>query len=288
MNLTKSATCSSVYFVGEAVVVDGEGVAGVDGDEEVEGDVAGAGVDVEGEVGPEVGVEAVCDAAADLVEASVFAFAGGGFDGAALGGEVVVFGDEVVVDVDEVAEGGMGDGAVVAFEVVVDDDFPVGGDLVGAAHAAADAVEREAGGLDLLGQVAEDVGERLGVLVGVDEDEGSPAVDLDGEEGELAGVEVGLVFGGGGGAEGAVEVVRPGVVVALEGFAVAAGGEDELGAAMAADVGEAAQCRRASSRRRTMGRSPRVVVRKSPGLGSSSVRPTYCQVRRKMRCCSRR
>ena len=71
MNVTKSRHPALGYLVGEAVVVDGERAVGVDGHEEVERDVAGAGIDVEGEVGPEVGVEAVFDLAADLVEAGL-------------------------------------------------------------------------------------------------------------------------------------------------------------------------------------------------------------------------
>ena len=51
--------------------------------------------------------------------------------------------------------------------------------------------------------------------VEVDEEKWSPGLDGHGNQRELARIEVGLVLGAGRGAQRAVEVVGPGVIVAL-------------------------------------------------------------------------
>ena len=90
------------------------------------------------------------------------------------------------------------------------------------------------------GQVAQVLGERRRSGIGIDEDERPPRVDRDGHEAEALAVEAGLRVSTRRVAQRAVEVVRPGVIRALERLA-AAGSLAEREAAMAAHVDERAE-----------------------------------------------
>ena len=147
--------------------------------------------------------------------------------------------------VDGVDEARMVDRAVVALEVVLDRDLPVGAQLVRVAPAERERVDVEPVAGDDLREVAERGGERLGLGVGVDEDERPPGVDRDRQQAERVAVEAGLEVAARRGAQGAVEAVRPRVVRALQRPAPGRRRGDER-AAVAADVDE----RRAACRRR--------------------------------------
>jgi len=56
----------------------------------------------------------------------------------------------IVIKIDEVREGWMSDGAVIAFQIIINDHFPVGRNLIRAADAALDSVQRQAGCLNQL------------------------------------------------------------------------------------------------------------------------------------------
>src|SRR5262245_43696095 len=122
------------HGVGETVVVDSKGMVLVHGYEEVERGVAGTGVDIDCKVWPEKGIEALAYALTDLIEV-LPPSPGRLFDGASLRGKILIFGDPILSDVYQVAEAWMGNWAVIALQIVVHDDLPVGGDLVGATHA---------------------------------------------------------------------------------------------------------------------------------------------------------
>ena len=79
----------------------------------------------------------------------------------------------------------MRDLAVVALEEVLAADLPVGGVLVAARPLQeAERAEVDARRRDERGQLAQRLGERLRLRVGVDEDERAPRVDRDGDEPE--------------------------------------------------------------------------------------------------------
>src|SRR6476646_8128590 len=86
-----------------------------------------------------------------------------------------------------------------------------------------------------LREVAEVLGERRGVRVRVDEEERAPGVDARCEQRPVGVVELGLALRARRRSQRAVEVVRPGVVVALDRGAPATALR-ENGAAVAADV----------------------------------------------------
>ena len=130
--------------------------------------------------------------------------------------------------------------AVVALEVVLDPDLPVGVEDPLRAPFELERVEVEPRLGDGRRNVAERVCERSRLQVGVHEHEGAPGVDLDPVERQLLDRQVGLTLPAGHGSQAAVEAVRPGVVGALERPPVALAGHD-LVAAVAADVHEAAQ-----------------------------------------------
>ena len=134
----------------------------------------------------------------------------------------------------------MRDLAVVALEEVLAHDLPVRLDLGLPAGVVDERVDVEPELRDLRGQRAERLRERLGVGVGVREDERAPGVDRDGNEAELVLREVRLLLAARRRAEAAVEPVRPGVVRALQRLAARLP-LGEGGAAVAADVDEAAQ-----------------------------------------------
>jgi hypothetical protein len=97
-------------------------------------------------------------------------------------------------------------------------------------------VDVEAGGGDSLGDVAEQLGERRRLLVEVDESEGAPALQADGLERDVGEVDA-LALRSGSSAQRPVQVVRPGVIGALERLAVARLLDDDR-PAVPADVDE--------------------------------------------------
>ena len=114
----------------------------------------------------------------------------------------------------------MGDGAVVALEVVLDADLPVRLVLGLRPLMEDEPVDVDAALRDDARQLAEVIGERLGVRVGVDEDERPPGVHGERHEAELRAVEARLRVGARRVPERAVEVVRPRVVGALQRLAL--------------------------------------------------------------------
>ena len=92
----------------------------------------------------------------------------------------------------------------------------------------------------IVGSVAERVGERLGLRVGIDEDERAERVDRHRHETERLAVEAGLAVGARRAPERPVERVRPGVVRALDRLAPGVAVAEHV-APVAADVDEAAQ-----------------------------------------------
>ena len=96
-------------------------------------------------------------------------------------------------------------------------------------------------------EVAEVVGERSRVAVGVDEDERAPGVDGDGHEAERRQVEARLAVGARRAAQRAVQPVRPGVVGALDRLAPGVAVAERM-AAVPADVDEPAQLAVAGTR----------------------------------------
>ena len=91
----------------------------------------------------------------------------------------------VRVDVDHLAEAGMGDRAVVALEVVLERDLPVRLDRPLVMRVEAERREVEPARRDDRRQLAERLGERRRVGVGVDEDERAPGVDGDRQQREV-------------------------------------------------------------------------------------------------------
>ena len=78
-------------------------------------------------------------------------------------------------DVEHLRQAGVGDGAVVALEEVLDADLPVARVLVRVGPGMeSQRVDVDPPGREMLGQAAEVGGERLGVGVRVDEDERPP------------------------------------------------------------------------------------------------------------------
>ncbi len=196
-----------------------------------------AGHDVDRQVRPEEVELAALDRAA-RVEVALPGFP----HRAVLGREEAALLEDVRVDRDvhDLREAGVGDLAVVALEVVLAADLPVRLVLGGRALEEAQPVEVEPGGGHELGQLAERLRERRRFEVRVDEDERAPGVDEHRTEAEALLVEVRLALGARSRPQRAVEVVRPGVVGALERLAPALALADER-AAVAADVHEGAQ-----------------------------------------------
>src|SRR5258707_4001266 len=108
-------------LIDEAVLEDGQGFVDIDGQEKVEREVTGAGIDVEGKIGPQISIEAFFNLAAGIVQFRLAVFAGL-FFGTALRGEVFVLGDYIVIDINDRAKARMSDRAVIALQVVVHHD----------------------------------------------------------------------------------------------------------------------------------------------------------------------
>ena len=156
--------------------------------------------------------------------------------GRRVGGEPVALGAHV----DRLRQPRVGDRAVVALEVVLDADLPVRRECPRRAAAERERAEVDAALRDERRHLAEHVGKRRRVRVGVHEHERPPGVDGGGQEPELRGVEPRLAVAARDLPQRAVEVVRPRVVGALQRRAAARAGEHGM-AAVAADVHERAQ-----------------------------------------------
>ena len=118
--------------------------------------------------------------------------------------------------VDRLREARVRNRAVVALEVVLDAHLPVGRVLRLGALVEHEAVEVDAVGGEQCRQLAEVVGERCHVRVGVDEDEWAPGVHLHRHQSEAVGVEPGLAVGARCRDQRAVEPVGPRVIGALD------------------------------------------------------------------------
>ena len=140
--------------------------------------------------------------------------------------------------VDFAHQAGMGDGDVVALEVVIDVDLPVAVDDVVAAFDQVEAIELE--GPRLLGDVAEARGERLSSGIEIDEDESFPGFEAKREHAHGAAIEEFDAFDIGSADEAAVEGVGPAVVLAAEDIFAAAAEGDRSGS-VTANVAEGAQ-----------------------------------------------
>ena len=125
---------------------------------------------------------------------------------------------------------------MIALDEVLDHDLPVGGDRVLEAAAVDDAIGIDAG--DAVEQL-EERGERClqRFVVGIrgGKEQRAERCDCDRREAHLL-----VERHAGGAVERAIELVRPAVVAALQGAALAAPLRDQ-GAAVAADVRKAAQ-----------------------------------------------
>jgi hypothetical protein len=130
--------------------------------------------------------------------------------------------------------------AVVALEVVLDSDLPVGGDRIRAALAEDEGVDVDPAAVQQLGHAPEGLFERSRLRVRVHEDKRPPLRHGGGHEAEPVSVERALSLGARRRSQAAVQVVRPGVVRALQRLPLASLGDDH-GAAVAADVDERAQ-----------------------------------------------
>jgi hypothetical protein len=141
--------------------------------------------------------------------------------------------------VDDLAEPGVRDRAVVALEKVLARDLPVPLQLELGAKAELQCVEVED-----LGQSGRNVAERrrqrFGVRIRVDEDKRPPGVDADLDEVELVGVEARLPVRARRRTQATVETVRPGVVRALERLALSGSVRHDV-PAVTADVEEGAE-----------------------------------------------
>ena len=118
----------------------------------------------------------------------------------------------VGVDVDQAAEARMRDRAVVALEVVLDRDLPVRR----RARTRPARGRRASTGSTARRELAERLGERRRVRVGVDEEERPPRLEPERHERQAGAVEAGLAVGARRRRGAPVEPVRPRVVRALE------------------------------------------------------------------------
>ena len=134
----------------------------------------------------------------------------------------------------------MGGRAVVALEVVLEVDLPVGVDRPLVMGVEDERREVEAAPRDDRRQFAERLDERRRGRIGVDEQERPPRVDRDGEQREVGSVEARFALRPWCLPQRAVEPVRPRVIRALQRLAAAAAARDRR-RAMAADVDEAAE-----------------------------------------------
>ena len=137
-----------------------------------------------------------------------------------LGGEVAVFLAVVTTEIDDVSEAGMRVRAVITLEEVLHDDLPVRLQPVFLPVAQLEALQVHPGAGDDAGQLREIGGERLDAVVKRDEDERTVGVYLDLAQPELRLVETGLLASSRSRCQGAVQRVRPGVVMTCQRRAV--------------------------------------------------------------------
>ena len=130
--------------------------------------------------------------------------------------------------------------AVVALEVVLNDDLPVGGGVVRPAPVEMKTLNVYARLRDQFRQAAKGVGERRRIEIGVDEGHRSPRVDLNRAQPETARIEVRLAVRARCGTKGSVEVIGPGMIRALKGSLIACP-ETDPGASVATYVDESPQ-----------------------------------------------
>ena len=178
-------------------------------------------------------------------------------------------------DVDDGAEARVRDGAVVALEVVLAADLPVG--HVGRLRAVVEGerVHVDARGRDQSGQVAERFLERRCVRRRVDEHQRPPGAHRDGNEPEPVRLEARLARRPRRRPQRPVEAVGPGVVRALDRLSPPVLVHEHR-AAVPADVEEAAQLAVAGAReqhRRVAGPDGRVRARLRDPLGVTDVLP---------------
>src|SRR5580693_7592864 len=128
---------------------------------------------------------------------------------------------------------------IAAIEVVIDENFPVAIDVVGAAVEVmqfADAQRRHAAD-----EAAEEFGERGGAVVEVDEDETLPGFDSNRNKSVLRAIEILDTFEFGHAFERPIQAVVPAVIRTMQESSLAAGFGHDGGSVMAADIVEGAQ-----------------------------------------------
>ena len=136
---------------------------------------------------------------------------------------------------------GMDPGQVIAFEVILDRVFPVGGKLI--ASPAAMAQQAEIIGLPAIGQRLQPARQRRGIARQIDEQQSSPAFQAHGAQSQLASLDAFalmdiLAADMGRADQPAVEIVGPGMIGAGDGGAAAEGFARQQRIAMAADIVE--------------------------------------------------
>ena len=129
------------------------------------------------------------------------------------------------------------DGAVVALEVILDDDLPVGGSVVLVPPIQAKLRDVYPDVCDELGQRRELIGERRRIEIRVDERHRTPCVHLHRRRPSSLASKPASPVRARHGAKSSVEVVGPGVIRALERSLVARA-EADAGASVPADVDE--------------------------------------------------
>ena len=154
---------------------------------------------------------------------------------------------------------------MVALEEVLDAEFPVAGVVVRLGpRVEAERADVETAVGEELGQVAEIVGEGLGLAIRVHEHERAPGVDGDRDEPERRGVEAWLALRARSAPQRAVEAVRPGVVGALDRLPPRVALAEDV-AAVAADVDESTKLAVPRARQHD-GERPRIHGRQLPRL----------------------
>ena len=128
---------------------------------------------------------------------------------------------------------------VATVEVVIDENFPVAIDVVGAAVEVVEFADAQGGHAAY--QAAEKFGERGGVVVEVDEDETLPGFDSNGDKAVLRAIEIFHAFEFGHTFQGTIEAVVPAVIGTMQERGLAAGFGYDGGGVVTADIVESAQ-----------------------------------------------
>ncbi len=221
----------------EEVVEPAVGALGSERHDRADREVAPAGHDVDRRAGEEQVELAAVDLARGVVDAAAAVLRRPVL---ARERRVLLEGVRAGGDVDRLREARVGDGAVVALEVVLDADLPVRLVLALRPLVEDERVDVDPALGDEPRQVAQVLGEAAGRGVGIDEDERPPGVDRDGDEAERVPVESRLAVPAWCRAQRPVEVVRPRVVGALQRLAPADTVAEQV-AAVPADVHERAE-----------------------------------------------